>query len=529
MNDVGSSDVLVFKRFRLDCQAGVLYRLDQDEVGVPVELGSRATRVLITLATRAGQVVSKDAIMKAVWPGRIVEDANLNTQVARLRQILDQDRLEGSCIQTISGRGYCFIASVTSLEVTPKAAATSSFELTTYPDQRLSIVVLPFENLSSDPGEQYFADGITEDLTTNLSRFAEMLVISRNTAFTYRDKPVSTKQIGRELGVRYVVQGSVRRFDPRVRVAAQLIDAEADVNVWAEWFDRELSNLLELQDDVTTAIASAIEPELLRAERNRVASRPLQTGNAYDLYQRGLWHLYRYTREGSAEAEALFRRALAADPQYSQAAAFLAITVCNAAYLGWADDTAKNYEEAYDLAQRAVELDPRYPSAHFALGLVCMWTRRSERAMSALQEAITLNPSLAAAYILLGQMHLYHSDPQAAIALAEKGIRLSPKDPRMFMWLPALAGAHYQLKHYEEAVDLGRRSWLLNRNWPAGLRYVVAGLAHLGRLEEARAALAYLKSLNPNLPFIEINLRRLYKDQAAVEHILDGLRAAGLE
>jgi TolB-like protein/Flp pilus assembly protein TadD len=528
VNDVGLSDVLVFKRFRLDCQAGVLYRLDQDEVGVPVELGSRAVRVLITLAARAGQVVSKNDIMKAVWPGRVVEDANLNTQVAKLRQILDQDRSEGSCIQTISGRGYCFVAPVTSLETTAKAAAPSSFELT-YPDQRLSIVVLPFENLSSDPGEQYFADGITEDLTTNLSRFAEMLVISRNTAFTYRDKLVSTKLIGRELGVRYVVQGSVRRFETRVRVAAQLIDAEADVNVWAERFDRELSNLLELQDDVTAAIASAIEPELLRAERNRVASRTLQTGSAYDLYQRGLWHLYRYTRESSVEAEVLFRRALAADPQYPQAAAFLAITVCNAAYLGWADNTGKNYEEAYDLAQRAVDLDPRYPSAHFALGLVCMWTRRSERAMSSLQEAINLNPSFAAAYVLLGQMHLYHGDPQGAIALAEKGIRLSPKDPRLFMWLPAIAGAHYQLKHYEEAVDLGRRSWLLNRNWPAGLRYVVAGLAHLGRLEEANAALADLKLLNHNLTLIERNLRRLYRDQAAVEHILDGLRAAGLE
>lgn len=528
MNDVGSNDVLVFEGFRLDCQAGVLYRLDQDEVGVPVELGSRAVRVLITLAARPGQVVSKDAIMKAVWPGRVVEDANLNTQVARLRQILDKARSAGSCIQTISGRGYCFVAPITSLDATAKAAAPSSFELI-YPDQRLSIVVLPFENLCSDPGEQYFADGITEDLTTNLSQFAEMLVISRNTAFTYRNKPGSTKQISRELGVRYVVQGSVRRFEKRVRVAAQLIDAEADVNVWAGRFDRELSNLLELQDDVTTAIASAIEPELLRAERNRVASRQPQTGNAYDLYQRGLWHLYRYTREGSAEAEALFRRALAAAPQYPQVAAFLAITVCNAAYLGWADDTAKNYEEAYDLAQRAVELDPRYPSAHFALGLVCMWTRRSEHAMSSLQEAINLNPSLAAAYILLGQLHLYRGNPQEAIALADKGVRLSPKDPRLFMWLPALAGAHYQLKHYEEAVDLGRRSWLLNRNWPGGLRYVVAGLAHLGRLDEAKAALADLELLNPNLTFIESNLRRLYKDQAAVEHILDGLRAAGLE
>src|SRR5206468_1410072 len=158
-----------------------------------------------------------------------------------------------------------------------------------------------------------------------------------------------------------------------------------------------------------------------------------------------------------------------------------------------------------------------------------MWMHRSDLAMSSLQEAINLNPSYAAAHVLLGQMHLYRGHPEEAIALAEKGIRLSPKDPRLFIWLPALAGAHYQLSHYAQAVEAGRRSWMLNRHWPAGLRYVVAGLAQLGRVEEAKAALEELKLLNESLAFVEGNLRRLYKDQAAVDHILDGLRAAGFD
>jgi adenylate cyclase len=311
--------------------------------------------------------------------------------------------------------------------------------------QRLSIVVLPFENLSRDQDEQYFADGITEDLTTNLSRFTNMLVISRNTAFTYRDKPIDTKQIGCELGVRYVLQGSVRRSDKRVRVNAQLIDAEADAHLWAEMFDRDLSDLFELQDEVATAIVGAIEPELLRSERDRIARRPLEREDAYEFYHRGLWHFYRYTKEDSVEAQALFRRALAIDPEYPQPVAQLAITLCNAAYLGWADDDKPNYVEAYELAQRAIKLDARYPAAHFALGLVCMWTHRSDRAMSSFNEAIKLNPSYAAAHVLLGQMHLYGGHPEEAIALAEKGIRLSPKDPRLFIWLAALAGAHYRL------------------------------------------------------------------------------------
>ena len=161
--------------------------------------------------------------------------------------------------------------------------------------------------------------------------------------------------------------------------------------------------------------------------------------------------------------------------------------------IGWADDADARFEEAYDLARQAVALDPRYPNAHFALGLACMWTRRSERGIAAFEEAIKLNPSFAAAHVLLGQMYLYAGRPEEAIELAEKGIRLSPSDPRLFIWLPALAGAHYQMRHYAEAVEAGRRSWSLNRNWPHGLRYVVAGLAQLGRIEEAQAALAELK------------------------------------
>ena len=529
MDELGSVVTLLFEGFRLDLRGGVLYRLGQKDVSAPVGLGPRTIGLLGLLAVRQGEVVSKDTIMKTVWPGRVVEEANLNVQVSKLREILDKNRAQGSCIQTIPGRGYCFVAPVTRLGANAQPASPTIAELNAHPQRHLSIVVLPFDNLSPDPGQQYLADGITEDLTTNLSRFADMLVISRNTAFTYRDKPVDTRQIGRELGVRYVLKGSVRQSAKRVRVNAQLIDAEADAHLWAERLDRHLSDLFELQDEVAAAIAGAIEPELLKSERDRIARRPLQTEDAYEFYQRGLWHFYRYTREDSIEAQALFRRALAMDAQYPQPTVQLAITLCNAAYLGWVDDVTPNYAEAYELAQRAVGLDARYPAAHFALGLVCMWTHRSDPAMSSFREAINLNPSYAAAHVLLGQIHLYRGHPEEAIVLAEKGIRLSPKDPRLFVWLPALAGAHYQLGHYAQAVEAGRRSWMLNRNWPAGLRYVVAGLAELGRIDEAKAALEELRLLNPNLAFVEGNLRRLYNDAASVDHILDGLRAAGLD
>jgi adenylate cyclase len=396
-------------------------------------------------------------------------------------------------------------------------------------DDRRAIAVLPFANFSGDPEQEFFADGITEDIITMLGGWRAFPVIARNSTFTYKGKTVDVKRVGQELGVRYVLEGSVRKSGHRVRITAQLIRADTGHHIMAERYDRDLTDLFELQDEITTTIAGAIQPELLKFERDRIADQPQHNEDAYELYQRGLWHHYRHAKPDNIEAQAYFRKALALDPQYPQATAGLAITLTSAAMLGWTGDADAGFEEAHLLAQRAVGLDQRYPNAHFALGLVCMWIHRSERAIAAFQDAIKLNPSFAAAHVLLGQMYLYSGQPEEAIALAEKGIRLSPTDPRMFIWLPALAGAHYQLRHYQEAIETGKRSWTLNRNWPAGLRYVVAGLAQLGRIDEAQAPLAELKQLNPSLAFVEGNLKRLFDETAAVDHILDGLHKAGFE
>ena len=395
-------------------------------------------------------------------------------------------------------------------------------------DDHRAIAVLPFANFSGDPEQEFFADGLTEDIISMLAGWRAFPVIARNSTFTYKGQTVDVKAVGQTLGARYVLEGSVRKSGRRVRVTAQLIQADTGHHIIAERYDRDLTDLFELQDEIVATIAGAIEPELLKFERDRLAYRPQHNEDAYELYQRGMWHHYRHNKEDNVEAQASFRKALVLDPQYPQAAAALAIAVCNAAYLGWTADVEGGYAEAIELAQRAVALDGRYPNAHFALGLVSMWTARAERAIAAFQEAIKLNPSFAAAHVLLGQMYLYAGRPEDAIATAEKGIRLSPSDPRLFIWLAALAGAHYQLRHYEEAVDIGRRAWALNRNWPAGLRYVVAGLGQLGRAEEAQPALAELRTLDPGgLAFVEGILTRLYTRREGVDHFLDGLRKAG--
>jgi len=405
----------------------------------------------------------------------------------------------------------------------PVAASSSGF------DNRRAIAVLPFANFGGDPEQEFFADGITEDIITLLAGWRAFPVIARSSTFTHKGQTVDVKKVGQELGARYVVEGSVRKSGRRVRVTAQLIRADTGHHIMAERYDRDLTDLFELQDEITRAIAGRIEPELLKFERERVAERPQLSEDAYELYQRGLFHHYRQNKADNIEAQAYFRRALTLDAQYPQATAALSISLSSAAMTGWADDANACFEDAYHLAQQAVARDPRYPNAHFALGLACMWTRRSKCGIAAFEEAIKFNPSFAAAHVLLGQMYLYAGRPEETIELAEKGIRLSPSDPRLFIWLPALAGAHYQLRHYEQAVEIGRRSWTLNRNWPPGLRYVVAGLAELGRIEEAQDPLAELRRLNSNLAFVEGNFQRLFNDRAAVDHIINGLRKAGFE
>jgi adenylate cyclase len=394
-------------------------------------------------------------------------------------------------------------------------------------DDRRAIAVLPFANFSGDPEQEFFADGITEDIISMLAGWRAFPVIARNSTFTYKGKAVDVKKVGEELGVRYVLEGSVRKSGHRVRVTIQLIRADTNHHIMAERYDRDLTDLFDLQDEIAHTIAGAIEPEILKFERERIAERPPQSEDAYELYQHGVWHHYRQNKADNVEAQIYFRRALAIEAQYPQAIAALSISLSAAAMIGWAENADALFEEAYDLSRKAVTLDPRYPNAHFALGLACMWTRRSERGIAAFEEAIKLNPSFAAAHVLLGHMYLYAGRPEEAVQQAERGIRLSPNDPRMFIWLPTLAGAHYQMRHYAEAVDAGRRSWSLNRNWPHGLRYVVAGLAQLDRMAEAQAALSQLKLADANLGTSAGVLRRVYPDPAAVDHVLDGLRKAG--
>ena len=358
---LATAGVFLFERYRLDRRG--LFRRDEGAALAPVEIGSRAIDVLRVLLERPGDLLSRDEIMAAAWPQTVVEDNNLTIQISTLRRVLDQDRAQGSCIQTVPGRGYRFIAPVTRVEPDARRAP------------RLSIVVLPFTNLSEDREQQYFADGITEDLTTDLSRIPDMFVISRNTAFKFRNKPIDTRQIGRELGVRYVLEGSVRRSGSQLRVNTQLIDAATDAHLWAERFDRDTVDLFALQSEITSRLANALGVELIAAE----AARPTDNPDALDYIFRGrAVTLKPLSRSVYAKAISMYERALALDPRSAEAQSLLAEALAHRVLVGVTDSTA-DIARAEELIDRALAASPRYPLAHFAKGQLLRALGRTEQ------------------------------------------------------------------------------------------------------------------------------------------------------
>jgi TolB-like protein len=268
-------DIFLFEGFRLDRHADGLFRRDERGVFVPMAIGSRALDVLGVLVGRAGDLVSRDEIIAAVWPATLVEDSNLNMQIAALRRVLDDGRAEGSCIKTIPRRGYRFTAAVTRIETEARsnAPALSPSAVPPLPDKP-SLAVMPFENMSGDPEQEYFADGMVEEIITALSRIRWLFIIARNSSFTYKGQAIDVKQVGRELGVRYVVEGAVRKAGQRVRITAQLIDATNGSHLWADRFDGFLEDVFELQDKVAVSVAGVIEPTLQAAEARRSSERP---------------------------------------------------------------------------------------------------------------------------------------------------------------------------------------------------------------------------------------------------------------
>ncbi len=392
-----------------------------------------------------------------------------------------------------------------------------------------SIAVLPFENMSGDPEQEYIADGISEDLITALSKIRWFFVIARGSTFTYKNRAVDVTQVAKDLGVRYVLEGSVRKGGNRVRITAQLIDATTGQHVWAERYDRELADIFALQDEMAQTIVALVEPELGAVERERAHRKPPENLDAWETYQRGLWLMWTFLEDDNAEARRLFRRAHELDPGFAAAYAHEAYAHFITVVMGWADTPDEALATGLMAANMALALDDKDPVAYFALGRVTMMRGEHDAAIAALETTLALNPSFAQAYHGLGFALALAGRLEEAVEMFDKAERLSPFDPLLWAFTITHGLACILARDNKTALQLARQTLQIPRAsgyWPHAV--LAAALAHLGQMDEARAAVTEALEAKPDLSLTYLEKTLPTKEPDGLEPYLDGLRKAGL-
>jgi adenylate cyclase len=392
-----------------------------------------------------------------------------------------------------------------------------------------SLVVLPFQNMSGDPEQEYFVDGMVEEITTAIARLPWLFAIARNSAFTYKGRAVDVKQVAQELGVRYVLEGSLRKAGNRVRITGQLIDTTTGAHIWADRFDGALDDIFELQEQVASSVAGAIEPKLRQSEIERASRKPTANLSAYDLYLRALAQSYRYTDEAFAEAVVLAREALAIDPSYAPAAAMVGWCRMLQRTQGWGALSDEDTGEACRLAHQALEA-ARDDAETIWQAALTLFFLAGEAAMAAaaLDRALAFNPNSANAWLARGIIHAWRNEPEAAIEAIERARRLSPFDPHTFRNAYNLAIAHLVARRFEQAIEWADRALHVQPRTVTAMRVKVAAMAHLGQLDEARAELSRVLAIDPKLTIAGFRGSAHYQAPEVLELYVTGLRIAGL-
>ncbi|AWM07696.1 winged helix-turn-helix domain-containing protein [Bradyrhizobium symbiodeficiens] len=486
--------ILEFGPFRIDVDAGILFHGAE-----PTPLGQRAVLLLALLVRRGGAPVSKDALIEAAWPALAIEESNLTVQIAAVRRIMAAISGEAGWIETLPRRGYRYIGpAATTLDPDCATAAREQPPLP-LPD-RPSIAVLPFANLSGDAEQDYFADGMVDDIITGLSRINWLFVIARNSTFIYKGAAVDVKQIGRELGVRYVLEGSVRKTGAMVRITGQLIDASTGMHVWADRYDRRSEDVFALQDDIALSVVGAIAPSLRRAEINRVKRKRPESLDAYDIVLRAQPDVDSGMPEQVRQALSLLDRSIALEPDYALAHGNAAM--CHHCLFLRAGLQEANREASIRHARSAIAHGQddalALTLAGFSIG---MDGHDRSAAFVAFEAALAISPSSALTYILGSVVLGWGGDPDRAIEWSEQGLRLSPFDSWAFAAFDAQALGHFHRGRYEEACRAAYRSVQANPRHSITYVQLAAALARLGRLQEAKAAAARVLELHPSFHY----------------------------
>ena len=490
--------------------------------------------LLVYLVQNRDRVVSKDDLIASVWGGRIVSDSTLTSRINAARKAVGDSGEEQKLIRTIARKGFRFVGDVRTANggeperSTPDESHEPPRPALPLPD-RPAIAVLPFTNMSGDPEQEYFSDGISEDIITALSKLRWFFVIARNSSFIYKGKAVHLKQVAEELGVGYVVEGSVRKGGDRVRITAQLNDVATGSHIWAERYDRDLADVFAVQDEITEAIVAAIEPQLYAAENFRARRKPPDSMDAWDLVMRALSHYWRVTRQDNVVAQALLEKAIAIDPNYGQALGVLATSHTFSAHMGWADmATAAPIAERAALA--AIQADSEDPWAHFALGCVYLFARRFDDSLAEFELALRLNPNFSLAQGYYGLALSYCGRWEEAAAAAQRALAIEPARSAMpAIYCGIAAYAQFVGRNYDEAMRLARDGIRHRGDFVGAHRVLTAAAGMAGETDIANAALRELRRAQPNISLAWIASQMPIKLDADREHYLEGFRRAGLD
>jgi TolB-like protein len=517
--------ILEFGPFRLDADAGILFHETE-----PTGLGRRAVALLRLLLERAGAPVSKDALIEAAWPGLAVEDSNLAVQIAALRRILEQGAGSAGWIETMPRRGYRFVGPPVAASNAPIESIQQTVSASARPDV-LSVAILPFSNLNANPEHEYFSDGMVEDVITALSRFKSLFVIARNSSFVYKGKAVDIKRVGRELGVGFVVEGSVRTTGNRLRVTTQLVDAATGYQLWTERYDRELEDIFAVQDEIATAIVSALPGRLEDAGRDIAIRKQTSNITAYDLVLLGNERWRSLNRDSLAQARECFERAVALDTNYARAHANITWTYVCEMFLEV--PSTITMEAAFQAIETALDINDDDAWSHGVFAQLLFLQRMDDRAEIHFNRALALNPNDADVAAVFANILVYWGRWREALTWIRTAKRLNPFPPNLYHWYHALA--LYSGHEYELAIKVLQETRSLHC-WSHGL--AAACYAQMGLRDEGRSELdAFVKDRHRELseygetpPANDIDLFRTraqrYRNPRDREHLIEGLNKA---